>query len=71
LELQKIYAKNNQIGGSLDTNSTMAGLDKPIAEEMIESDKESELDDGESDQDNADEKLESLAIANAVSTPTV
>lgn len=49
----------------------MAGLDKPIAEEMIESDKESELDDGESDQDNADEKLESLVIANAVSTPTV
>jgi hypothetical protein len=52
----------------------MGGVDKPIAEEMIESDKESELDDGASDDDNqnaADDKLESLVVAAVNPSPSV
>lgn len=74
LELQKIYAKTNQNGAGSGPTS-MGGIDKPIAEEMIESDKESELDDGESDEENqngaADEKLDSLVIAAALPSPSI
>jgi hypothetical protein len=52
----------------------MGGIEKPIAEEMIESDKESELDDGASDEENqngAEDKLESLVIAAVNPSPSV
>jgi hypothetical protein len=50
----------------------MGGIDKPIAEEMIESDKESELDDGASDDENqTEDKLESLVIAAVNPSPSV
>lgn len=73
-ELQKLYAKTNQNGAGIGPSS-MGGIDKPIAEEMIESDKESELDDGESEEENlntaTDEKLEGLVIASALTSPSV
>jgi hypothetical protein len=62
----------NPVGGA--GPSSMGGVDKPIAEEMIESDKESELDDGASDDDNqdaADDKLESLVVAAVNPSPSV
>ena len=71
LELLKLYAKSSPVGAGL---SSMGGVDKPIAEEMIESDKESELDDGASDEENlniADDKLESLVVAATNPSPSV
>jgi hypothetical protein len=62
----------NPVGGA--GPSSMGGVDKPIAEEMIESDKESELDDGASEDDNqnaADDKLESLVVAAVNPSPSV
>ena len=73
MELQKLYAKTNPVGGA-GGPSLMGGIDKPIAEEMIESDKESELDDGASDEENqneAEDKLESLVIAAVNPSPSV
>jgi hypothetical protein len=69
-ELQKLYAKVNPVG--IAGSSSMGGVDKPIAEEMIESDKESELDDGASDDENqTEDKLESLVIAAVNPSPSV